>query len=249
MSSHYKKIDGVSYDRAMLETADKNVNNKDGKISLDGAKAIIKSMQDGGRVTDTEVRTLNYILENYKLTEPALKYIEDSLSDDLNSKDKEDINHDKLEPPQEKDQQSSEPSKKSKTSKIKYLLIFLLILIVLLIIFLLSNFSCGKDANKDNLIAEQKTVTEGKTATETKTNTTDNKNLKNNTAANESKNKNEINKNKYVVKKNDTLTRISRAVYGDYALWKNIYNANKDKIKNPNLVREGQVIAIPEKNR
>ena len=57
---------------------------------------------------------------------------------------------------------------------------------------------------------------------------------------------------KYTVKKRrpaDTLWRISglRENYGNPFLWKRIYDANKDKIKNPNLIYPGQVFDIPPK--
>ncbi|MCB1165162.1 MAG: LysM peptidoglycan-binding domain-containing protein [Leptospiraceae bacterium] len=47
----------------------------------------------------------------------------------------------------------------------------------------------------------------------------------------------------------DTLWRISglRQNYGNPFLWKRIYEANKDKIKNPNLIFPGQVFDIPPK--
>ena len=57
---------------------------------------------------------------------------------------------------------------------------------------------------------------------------------------------------KYTVKKRrpaDTLWRISglRENYGNPFLWKRIYQANQDKIKNPNLIYPGQVFDIPPK--
>ena len=49
----------------------------------------------------------------------------------------------------------------------------------------------------------------------------------------------------YTVKKGDTLGEISSKVYGTSRLWKHIYEANKDVLKDPNHVREGQVLRIP----
>lgn len=43
----------------------------------------------------------------------------------------------------------------------------------------------------------------------------------------------------------DTLWGISRKFYGDGAQWRKIYNANKDKIKNPDLIYPGQVFTVP----
>lgn len=47
------------------------------------------------------------------------------------------------------------------------------------------------------------------------------------------------------IKKGDTLWNIAKKLYGDGEKYKLIYEANKDKIKNPNLVREGQKLIIP----
>ncbi len=49
----------------------------------------------------------------------------------------------------------------------------------------------------------------------------------------------------YTVVKDDTLQKISKKVYGSYSKWTKIYDANKDKIKNPNFVKPGIDILIP----
>ena len=49
----------------------------------------------------------------------------------------------------------------------------------------------------------------------------------------------------YPVKKGDCLWNIAKATYGDGSKWKLIYEANKDKITNPNLIYVGQVLTIP----
>ncbi len=43
----------------------------------------------------------------------------------------------------------------------------------------------------------------------------------------------------------DTLFGIAKKYYGDGNLYPKIFNANKDKIKNPNLIYPNQVITIP----
>ena len=65
----------------------------------------------------------------------------------------------------------------------------------------------------------------------------------------EKSDKNEYVVKEYVVKEYDTLVKISDAVYGNYRFWKDIYNANKDKIKNPEIIYPRQVLVIPEKNK
>lgn len=49
----------------------------------------------------------------------------------------------------------------------------------------------------------------------------------------------------YTVSKGDTLWGIARKHLGTGTKWADIYEANKDKIKNPNLIYVGQVLVIP----
>ena len=49
----------------------------------------------------------------------------------------------------------------------------------------------------------------------------------------------------YTVVSGDSLSRISKRLYGDAAKWKKIYEANTDQIKNPDLIYPGQVLKIP----
>lgn len=49
----------------------------------------------------------------------------------------------------------------------------------------------------------------------------------------------------YTVKKGDTLWGIAKKYYGNGAQYTKIYEANKSKIKNPNLIYVGQVFTIP----
>lgn len=49
----------------------------------------------------------------------------------------------------------------------------------------------------------------------------------------------------YVVVTGDSLSRIAKREYGDSNKWRTIYEANKDLIKDPNLIYPGQELKIP----
>lgn len=49
----------------------------------------------------------------------------------------------------------------------------------------------------------------------------------------------------YTVVKGDTLWNIAKKNLGNGARYTEIYNLNKDKIKNPNLIYPGQVLTLP----
>jgi nucleoid-associated protein YgaU len=49
----------------------------------------------------------------------------------------------------------------------------------------------------------------------------------------------------YTVKSGDSLSKIAKHVSGDANSWHKIYDANRDKIKNPDLIHPGQVLTIP----
>lgn len=49
----------------------------------------------------------------------------------------------------------------------------------------------------------------------------------------------------YTVKAGDSLSKIAKQLYGDANAWRKIYQANTDKIKNPDLIHPGQVLTIP----
>lgn len=50
----------------------------------------------------------------------------------------------------------------------------------------------------------------------------------------------------YVVEKGDTLQKISEKMYGTTKRWKKIYEANKDALKSPDMIKVGQRLVIPE---
>ena len=52
--------------------------------------------------------------------------------------------------------------------------------------------------------------------------------------------------NTYVVRAGDTLSKIAKEMLGDSGAYMDIYNANRDQLNDPNLVRPGQVLKIPQ---
>lgn len=49
----------------------------------------------------------------------------------------------------------------------------------------------------------------------------------------------------YTVVAGDSLSKIAKREYGDASEWKRIYEANRDIIKNPDLIYPGQELSIP----
>lgn len=50
----------------------------------------------------------------------------------------------------------------------------------------------------------------------------------------------------YTIQEGDTLQKISKKFYDTYQRWNDIYETNKDVIPNPNRIKPGKVIRIPQ---
>jgi nucleoid-associated protein YgaU len=50
----------------------------------------------------------------------------------------------------------------------------------------------------------------------------------------------------YVVTAGDSLSKIAKRFYGDAGQWKRIFEANRNQLDNPDLIRPGQTLVIPE---
>ena len=50
----------------------------------------------------------------------------------------------------------------------------------------------------------------------------------------------------YVVVAGDSLSKIAKKFYGDANSWRRIFEANKNVIKNPDLIQPGWKLTIPE---
>jgi len=49
----------------------------------------------------------------------------------------------------------------------------------------------------------------------------------------------------YTVKAGDTLSKIAKEFYGNANEYHKIFEANRDKLKSPDVIRDGQVLVIP----
>jgi len=49
----------------------------------------------------------------------------------------------------------------------------------------------------------------------------------------------------YTVEAGDTLSKISKQFYGEASLYMNIFEANRDKLKDPNMIQPGMELRIP----
>lgn len=52
----------------------------------------------------------------------------------------------------------------------------------------------------------------------------------------------------YTVKSGDTLGKLAKDIYGDAKLYPKIFELNKDQLKNPDLIKVGQVLKLPPKS-
>jgi nucleoid-associated protein YgaU len=50
----------------------------------------------------------------------------------------------------------------------------------------------------------------------------------------------------YTVKAGDTLSKIAKQFLGDANAYMDIFNANRDQLTDPNLIKPGQVLKIPQ---
>jgi nucleoid-associated protein YgaU len=51
----------------------------------------------------------------------------------------------------------------------------------------------------------------------------------------------------YIVKPGDSLSKIAKNVLGDANAYMDIFNANKDQLKDPDKIQPGQVLKMPSK--
>ncbi len=52
----------------------------------------------------------------------------------------------------------------------------------------------------------------------------------------------------YTVVGGDSLSKIAKREYGDASKWRAIFEANRNTIKNPDMIHPGQVLTIPSQS-
>jgi nucleoid-associated protein YgaU len=50
----------------------------------------------------------------------------------------------------------------------------------------------------------------------------------------------------YVVQKGDSLSKIAKQFYGNTAGWRRIFEANRERIKDPDVIQPGWTLSIPD---
>ena len=77
----YQNIDGVKYEKELLDLANKHTTGVgEGKLSKDEVADLFKSASDGQGVTDTEKLTLEYIRSNFEFTDAAAKDFDEAFT-------------------------------------------------------------------------------------------------------------------------------------------------------------------------
>jgi len=248
MASNYKKINGKNYVKSMLEAAEeKGVLKKGSKLSLVDARNIFHDIS-GDSLSETEIRTISYILEKYSFSEAALKWIEQRVSPAV-YEDEDDIVHtaeaEILSYREESSEYKGDGVEEEKTFPLKKVILFFVVIAVLVsgVVFFFmkkggqESYTITGDDEKASEAAVEESVKE-------EAESDDIKSIEDSAAEPV---KEEPHGRLYIVKHSDTLIKISIDIFGDYSRWQEIYSLNKDILKEPGLVYPGQELKLPEK--
>jgi hypothetical protein len=272
MAAYYTKIKGKNYDGELIRTAERSVKGRgDGRISLQDAKKLLGSVKDAKGYSDIEKKTMKYIRDNYDFTREADRWFRAEIRKWASTKGtaaktaqkkkkapkkikkpvsqrppfaepREDL-HQKYEIPETR----RVPEKKAKAGGGNIFLrivLFAIILIILAFIFLMLSptfreevktkitplLSCAKD-KIETIEGKKPVISPEQGAPEKQEQTPEQK---------------EPDKNYYTVQVKDDLVSISEKLFQNYSQWKDIYEANRDAIKNPTMIFPGQKLKIPD---
>ncbi|USD36199.1 MULTISPECIES: hypothetical protein [Ferrimonas] len=76
----YVSINGVQYEKELLDMAQAHTTGVgEGRLSKGEVMDLINSARDGHRITDTELRTLHYIRDNFDFTDAAANIFDDEV--------------------------------------------------------------------------------------------------------------------------------------------------------------------------
>jgi hypothetical protein len=77
----YVTIDGEKYEKELLDLAKEHTTGRgEGKLSKDEVEDLFKSASDGRGITETELKTLQYIRANFVFTEASAKLFDEKMA-------------------------------------------------------------------------------------------------------------------------------------------------------------------------
>ncbi len=84
MARYYQIINGKRYNASLIRNGEfRTRGGGDGRISVQDAQDLWRIAQDGGRVTEVEEDTLDYLLANLNWTEPARKWLQEERAQEV----------------------------------------------------------------------------------------------------------------------------------------------------------------------
>ncbi len=268
MATYYKKIKGKNYDKKIIDTADNSVKGKgDGRISLNDAKKILKSVKDSHDYSDIEKSTMKYLRDHYAFTPEADRWFRGEIrkwaaargtAPKKAKKSTRKISQPKkaapaaaaqrhedfTSPPASAGQRAAEThSSGNGPGLLRRIIRFILVIIILVGLFLLI-IPSNRERIKNWISgitgpSEQKQKTAEISAPP--------KEKQGPIPAEQAKapEKPEASGDYYTVQVKDDLISISEKVLGNYSRWIDLYNENKEIIKNPTMIFPGQKLRLP----
>lgn len=274
MAAYYKKIKGKNYDKKLIDAADSSVKGRgDGRISLNDAKKILRTVKDSSDYSDIEKSTMKYIRDHYAFTPEADRWFRGEIrkwaatrgaSVKKAKKPARTISGPKKAaspaaapreefppaPASAARQQPEEKGTEAAPGLFRRIIQFLLVILIIVFMFLLlipSTRECMK-----NRISRLVGQTEQGHKTPPPTGPAEEAKEETPAAMTKTAERPEEPKEPdtggeyYTVQVKDDLISISEKVLGDYSRWIDLYNANRNIIKNPTMIFPGQKLKLPE---